>query len=97
MINIATKNCPYNGDALDGLVSYFRNETKEQDPSKIGLISLDASGNKASADLVFFDYGNVTSGAWSTADEDGWIEFNFMKNRLAIILDTLFVATLGSF
>ena len=89
MATVSSKSCTFEENPLSGIVEYFRKTTGKSNPVDAGLISLDASGSKDTAHYVLSDVGDSSSGEWNTDDNEGWIEFNFLRNRFAITGYTL--------
>ena len=84
MITLKPKYCRYDGvNKLDGIVNYFRNQTKTLDANQKGLISLKASGNEDILSSIL-TYDTSASGFWYTQGIKSWIEINFGDNFVAI-------------
>ena len=89
MVIIKSRNCPYNGNKTNGIISYFRNTTKTDDPYQKGLISIDASSGKDKMTNIFTDSSDDGSGFWYGAGIGSWIEVDFSPNFVDVYGYTL--------
>ena len=80
MVIIKSHNCPYNGNKTNGIISYFRNITKTDDPYQKGLISIDASSGKDTMKNIFVVRNDTARVFWYGAGIGSWIEIDFSPN-----------------
>lgn len=84
MVTLKTKFCEYKNDAFDGIISYFRNETRTKDPYQKGLIAIDASDDISNKANIFTDESDWTNGYWGPYGLNNWIKISFKKNKVAL-------------
>ena len=85
-----SKNLPYDGtDHFNGIIKYFRDETKDKDPANYGLITLSSSCT-SDAHNIFVDESDGTKGYWACAGIGSWIQLGFKRNRVALTAYTIY-------
>ena len=85
---VSSRLCSYNSVPLGGVIDYFRKATGKSNPAEAGLISLNASSNKETVNRVLMLNLDAYT-FWQGIDSEGWIEFDFKRNRLNITGYTL--------
>ena len=94
---IDSKNLPYDGsNEFNGIIKYFRDETKNSDPSNAGLITLSSSCS-SDPHNIFVDESNGTQGYWLCHGIGSWIQLGFLKEAELQLQDTHCIAMTGTF